>query len=168
MCCFDFISFNKWKNVIWIECVCVYKTDEYSRCVDLGHFATLNNTLLHYLLYDVYMLLFLRKGRTTSAEPFLYSPRSNLQRWPLPFLTSFLFLFQLLFFKLLWLERRKEMKIDRFLLSKNIFKINMLGLRLCLCMFLLAPKGSFIMAWRGDCSNWMNEQQKILWLARCW
>lgn len=43
---------------------------------DLGHFAT---------IMCVHECISLRKGRTTSAEPFLASTLLNLQRWPLPF-----------------------------------------------------------------------------------
>lgn len=129
----------------------------------------------------MYCAMCVRKGRTTSAEPFLYitSFVLNLQRWPLPFqLTHSPFL--VLFpnhsrYKSLWLERSKRLLINRFLFVWKYFQINMLGFCewLVVSVCLLAPKGSFI-TWLDVAtaqiermySEKKSQQQRITMLAR--
>lgn len=89
----------------------------------------------------------------------------NLQRWPLPFsysLGSSRSLSSNHSLQIGVIRTWSKRKINRFLLSKNIFKINMLGV-LWMSVCLLAPKGSFI-TWLdvATASNWMNVQRKKL------
>lgn len=107
--------------------------NRWIECVDLGHFATIiNNTLCVVQCACLMFCFHRRKGRTTSAEPFLYinitSFLLNLQRWPLPFSYALARLFSFSSLQIVVIrERSEEGKSTDFCCRRNIFKLICLG-----------------------------------------
>lgn len=109
---------------VWMkECHLNRIWNRWIECVDLGHFATILNNTLCVVQCACLMFFFLhrRKGRTTSAEPFLYINITSFPSKSPTVAASFFLRTRSLRYKLLWLENEVKKENQQIFVVEEIF-----------------------------------------------